>query len=347
MTNLRVRSEAIRSFIVKNIEKHPDKIAIIAAQKFNITRQAISHHLQRLVDEKILSRKGKTRSCIYSLHPLEKWEKHYNISSKLEEHVVWENDVAPSLAKIPDNINDIWYYGFTEMFNNVIDHSEGTIVTLQFKKTATSIEIAIYDNGIGIFRKIQNELGLLDERHAIFELAKGKLTTDSDNHTGEGIFFTSRMFDDFDILSGATFFTHDSNDDKDWILQSKEFSGTAVWMKLNNHTSRKIQAIFSQYTDDDFGFTRTVIPVRLAQYGRDKLFSRSQAKRLLIRIDRFKTVLFDFEGVDSIGQAFADQIFRVFALKHPEIELAPINANSAVEQMISRAKGGAILSKDI
>ena len=66
----------------------------------------------------------------------------------------------------------------------------------------------LHDNGVGIFKKIQTELRLLDERHAILELAKGKLTTDPKRHTGEGIFFSSRMFDQFDILSGGIFFTH-------------------------------------------------------------------------------------------------------------------------------------------
>jgi hypothetical protein len=53
--------------------------------------------------------------------------------------------------------------------------------------------------------------------------------------------------------------------------------------------------------------------VRLAKYGNDQLISRSQAKRLLARIELFKIVLFDFSGVETIGQAFADEIFRVFA----------------------------------
>jgi anti-sigma regulatory factor (Ser/Thr protein kinase) len=339
MTGVRARGEAIRRYIISNVEKHPKDIAGVTARKFEITRQAINKHIKRLVNEKAIVQKGNTRNRIYSLHPLEEWVKRYEITPSLEEDVVWRDDVAPSLEQLPDNVFDIWHYGFTEMFNNVIDHSEGDAVTLRFQKTATTSEIVISDNGIGIFRKIQDNLGLLDERHAILELAKGKLTTDPANHTGEGIFFTSRMFEDFDILSGGTFFTHRFDDDEDWILESKGASGTWVWMKLNNHTARTVKKIFDQYTsEEDFGFTKTVVPVRLAQYGEDKLVSRSQAKRLLARVDRFKTVIFDFEAVDSVGQAFADEIFRVFDTKHPEIELIAIKTNSAVKRMISRAK---------
>ncbi len=339
MTGVRTRGETIRRYIIANVEKHPKDIAIVTATKFDITRQAVNKHLKRLVGVKALVRKGNTRNRTYSLHPLEEWLKRYEITSSLEEDVIWRSDVAPSLQQLPDNVFEIWHYGFTEMFNNVIDHSGGEIVRIRFRKTATTSELLLGDNGIGIFRKIQDGLGLLDERHAILELAKGKLTTDPENHTGEGIFFTSRMFEDFDILSGGTFFMHRFDDDGDWILESEDSPGTWVWMKLNNHTARTTKKIFDQYSsEEEFGFTKTVVPVRLAQYDDDKLVSRSQAKRLLARVDRFKTVIFDFQGVDSIGQAFADEIFRVFDLKHPEIELISIKTNSAVKRMITRAK---------
>lgn len=112
-------------------------------------------------------------------------------------------------------------------------------------------------------------------------------------------------------------------------------------MKLANNSARTSKQIFDNYTtDDDFGFTKTVVPVRLAQYGDEQLVSRSQAKRLLARVDRFKVVLMDFDGVRSIGQAFADEIFRVFPKQHPGIEIHPVNANTEVERMVARALGG-------
>lgn len=78
-----------------------------------------------------------------------------------------------------------------------------------------------------------------------------------------------------------------------------------------------------------------VVPVRLAQCGDEKLISRSQAKRLLLRLDGFKMVILDFKGVESIGQEFADQIFRVFAQTHPGMEVVPINTSKDVQQMIN------------
>jgi hypothetical protein len=199
------------------------------------------------------------------------------------------------------------------------------------------------DDGVGIFRKIQKALGLLDERHAVLELAKGKLTTDPANHSGEGIFFTSRMFDEFGILSGGVYFSHEFGDAEDWILEPTPHDGTTVLMKLHNHTARTAKKIFDQYSSDDeeYRFNKTVVPVKLAQYGNDQLVSRSQAKRLVARVELFKVVIFDFREVEMIGQAFADEIFRVFAGRHPEIAIHALHANSAVKRMIERAKSGA------
>ena len=148
-------------------------------------------------------------------------------------------DVAPALSDLPRNVIDTWQFCFTEMLNNAKDHSEGTLVHVAVVRTAADTRITLNDNGIGIFKKIQNALNLLDERHAVLELSKGKLTTDPQGHTGQGIFFTSRLLDSFDLLSGACFFTHKSGDDQDWIVEvSEPRSGTSVIMKLNNASAR-------------------------------------------------------------------------------------------------------------
>ncbi len=339
MARVRTRGEKIRRFIIARVREHAEDIAKITAAHFGISRQAINKHLQRMVEEKTLISEGQTRNRTYRLYPLVQWDKTYKLDGALAEDVVWRIDVAPALGQLPGNASDIWHYGFTEMLNNAIDHSAGSRINVLLRKDAASTELVIIDDGIGIFKKIQQELGLLDERHAVLELAKGKLTTDPDNHTGEGIFFTSRMFDAFDILSGGVYFSHKFGEAEDWILErARPRSGTAVWMRLNNHTSRTLNKIFDQYTsDDNFGFNKTVVPVKLAQYGDDRLVSRSQAKRLLARVERFKIVIFDFQDVENIGQAFADEIFRVFARRHPDIEITPIRANSAVKRMINRS----------
>ena len=339
MTGVRERGETIRRYILENVQANPSSISKLTADKFGVSRQAVNVHFRKLVAQGALKETGNTRNRTYELAPILEWSRTYEVNAELQEDVVWRNDISEALGHLPENVRDIWSYGFTEMFNNVRDHSGGTTVYVGMTKTAVTTEMMIKDNGVGIFRKIQEAMNLLDERHAIFELAKGKLTTDPKRHSGEGIFFSSRMFDAFDILSGGVYFSHNYGSDEDWLLErNTPNAGTTVFLKLDNHTARTSKKVFEQYSSpDDFSFSKTVVPVNLAQYGNDKLISRSQAKRVLARVELFKTVVLDFKDVPTIGQAFADETFRVFKNEHPNIDLIPIHANSEVKRMISRA----------
>lgn len=340
MTKVRAGGEMVRRFLIEHISEHPVDVVKLAAARFACSRQAIHKHMQRLVAEGSVLVSGQTRSKRYELAPLATWERQYLLSAGLAEDAVWRSDIAVKLGGLPENVSNIWHYGFTEMFNNVIDHSGAARVSISLTKTAADTTIDIYDDGVGIFKKIQGALDLLDERHAVLELAKGKFTTDPAHHSGEGIFFASRMFDRFVIASGEVYFSHEFDEKEDWILQaSSATGGTLVRMMLHNHTARTLKKVFDKFTsDEDYGFTKTIVPVKLMRYGDDNLVSRSQAKRLLARFDRFKTVMLDFSGVASIGQAFADEVFRVFRLKHPEVELISLHASSEVKRMISRAE---------
>lgn len=342
MTRVHSRTEKIRRFILERVEESPRDVAKATSTEFGITRQAVNKHLRRLLAEGVLHRSGNTRASTYRLAPSSHWHATYRPEPGLAEDVVWMREVRDALGDLPDNALEIWQYGFTEMFNNAMEHANGTRIGVVIRRTAASTEMLMTDNGVGIFRKIQTELGLLDARHAILELSKGKLTTDPARHTGEGIFFSSRMFDRFDITSEGACFSHSFEGSQDWIgEENRKSRGTVVWMLLSNLTARTTRKVFDQYSSgDDYGFTKTVVPVRLAQYGEDKLISRSQARRLLARIESFRTVLFDFTNVEAIGPAFADEIFRVFAAQHPEIELVPIHANPETERMIARATRG-------
>lgn len=340
MVNVRDRGEKVRRFLIENVEEHPADVARLATEKFGISRQAVNRHLQLLVEEGVLACSGNTRSRTYALAPLEAWSKSYTLSGSLQEDRPWLEDVAPVLGGLPANVIHIWHYGFSEMFNNAIDHSEGTRIIVSVERTAASTSVLIKDDGVGIFKKIQSALDLLDERQAPLELAKGKFTTDPSRHSGEGVFFTSRMFDEFAIVSGNVYFSHDHDETNDWIMDCDSRAGTLVALKLSNHNSRTTTKVFDQFSSgEEYGFTKTVVPVRLVQYGDDNLVSRSQARRMLVRFDRFKTVILDFSGVESVGQAFADEIFRVFQNMHPDLELAPIRMNSQVKKMVLRALG--------
>ena len=66
--------------------------------------------------------------------------------------------------------------------------------------------------------------------------------------------------------------------------------------------------------------------------------SRSQARRILHNLDKFKHIILDFKDVPTIGQAFTDEIFRVYKSKRPKVVLEHINTDENVMFMIKRAQ---------
>jgi anti-sigma regulatory factor (Ser/Thr protein kinase) len=341
------RGSEVREYILSQVDDHPHDITQLTARHFSMTRQAVNLHLQRLIADRDLTRKGKTRSTRFYLAPQRTWRKQYNLTGQNpshSEHDVWEGDILPQLADLPENALDICRYSFTEMFNNAIDHSAGSRVTVRLKRTVVNVEIVIVDNGVGIFKKIQRAMKFRDARYSALELAKGKFTTDPKRHTGEGIFFTSKMLDAFDISSGGVYFASPSSEISATSAlvspKSPKIEGTAVWMKLRNNTTRSRKEVFDTFAspENDYAFDKTIVPVKLAEQNPNDLVSRSQAKRLLLRIDRFRTVVLDFTNVNQIGQAFADEIFRVFARSHANVALQYVNANDEVLRMIKRAQ---------
>ncbi|HAI70186.1 MAG TPA: ArsR family transcriptional regulator [Gammaproteobacteria bacterium] len=340
MSHSKTRTEEIRRFILEQVETNPANIVNQTEQTYDITRQTVNKHIRYLINNNLLEAHGTTRNRHYLLKVLTEKSIDLLITNGLEEDRVWREEFSSLIKGLHDNAFEIGYYGFTEMLNNAIDHSSGSQVTITFKQTAVTTTITMLDNGEGIFRKIQKAYHLEDERQAILELSKGKLTTDPDNHTGQGIFFTSRMFDDFMIYSNGVFFSHNLHPSEEWITAGNRIeSGTMIMMKLFNNTKRTDKEVFDQFAseDEDYQFSKTIVPVRLARYGDEQLVSRSQAKRLMARMDCFQVVLLDFNAVETIGQAFADQIFRVFTRHHPDIKIVHINTNEAVMRMIKRA----------
>jgi len=66
--------------------------------------------------------------------------------------------------------------------------------------------------------------------------------------------------------------------------------------------------------------------------------SRSQARRILVGLEKFKTIMLDFKDVKVVGQGFSDEVFRIWKMRHPEINIISQNVNENVNFMIKRAQ---------
>lgn len=346
----------LRRWTTLHAAAHPKDFTRALAAAFGVTRAAAAPAVRQLELEGFLTRHGGSTRPVFTPGPSRFVETSVALPG-VDESAVWETHFAPYLGLQPALDNRV-HYALTEMVNNANDHAGGQHLTVRCAVAGGVLYLWIVDDGIGVFERLSLTLGLQDRRLAVLELSKGRVTTDPKNHTGEGIFFTSRAFSVFKIEANGLVYERRNRelDHGDAAAASSPplalppaprlsgadaETGTRVTMAVRLSSTLALRDIFNRYTTgapDDLSFDRTVIPVRLARLGGENLLSRSQAKRVLSGIDKFKVVELDFEGVPEIGQAFADEIFRVFAAAHPEVSLRAVHAGPGVLPMIRRVE---------
>ena len=325
------------------------QLASEAAVRTGLSRVAASRRLRRLVEAGYLLRDGEGTRPTYRLGPRRFWRGQADVEEITGwggEFVIWEQHLAPLLRDLPGPAVNLASIGFTEMLNNALDHAKASQVAMGMHVTNGRLQMFVADDGVGIFRHIAGALKLFDTRLALLELAKGKFTTAPTGHSGMGVFVSSRMLDGFAIESGGIVFDRRVGMAAlapfDWVDVPRTLpraAATVVRMDLDLSTARTAQAVYERYFDpDEVGaeaFHTTEIPVRLAQLS-SQLVSRSQGKWVVERAAQFRTVVLDFEGVALVGQAFADEVFRVFAAANPQVHLRRVNVSDEVASALRR-----------
>lgn len=300
-----------------------------------LTRQAIHRHLRSLTDQGKLFAEGAGRGARYVAR--RESVRFKRKTAGLEESSLYRDLVAqlPDLSRLPEPAERILHYAFTELVNNAIDHSKAPEVRGELRASPSVIVVEIEDEGIGAFENVRRSLSLGSEIEAVGELSKGKTTTDPARHSGQGIFFSSKAVDLFELESGSVRWLVD-NRRKDFALGAiPPRRGTRVRFEVDRNTQRRLRDVFDEYTTD-LAFDRTRTIVRLFAHG-TAFVSRSEARRLLHGLEKFREVVLDFAGVDLVGQGFADEVFRVWARAHPETRLLPVDMVEPVEFMVRRA----------
>ena len=336
------KKQAVLRYILEKISQQDPRVTKTVSETMNINQNTVHSYITELIEQGVIRRVKRGQ---YEL--VRKQYKFCLERSKGDldsDLYAYQKYLAPIIQDEPKNVQGIWAYAFTEMINNVMDHSLASEVHIRVDRDPVNTAVIISDNGVGIFHKLQEHFGFPTAEEAICELFKGKLTTDSANHSGEGIFFSSRMMDDFIILSDGKVFCIDKYEES-VLADLEEFSvpGTSVYMSLSNSSNKDTSEIFDRYADSDSGFTKTSIPLKNI-YDSSPV-SRSQAKRLCNRMDRFEEVTLDFDGLEWMGQGFAHQLFVVFQHEHPEIRLLPVNMSPPVEKMYRHVLAGDTTSR--
>jgi DNA-binding Lrp family transcriptional regulator len=307
------------------------------ARHLGLSRQAAHGRLKALVEAGRVVREGAARATRYRL-PATRWERSFALAGLAEDRVfeTLKAELEP-IGRLSGEAAGLVAYVVTELLNNAIDHSSGRRVRVSVEQRGPLLSLVIEDDGVGAFAHVQERLTLPNELAALQEISKGKTTTAPEGHTGEGLFFTSKAVDWFRLSSGGLAWIVDNRRD-DVAVQTLEppRRGTCVAVEIDLEHVRSLSALFREYTrDHEFSKTRAVI--HLFTIG-VRFASRSEARRLLHGLDRFREVLLDFRGVEGVGQGFADEVFRVWSTAHPGISLEPIHMNEAVAFMVQRAR---------
>lgn len=319
----------------------PLSAAEIADKPNTPSRTYTAHLLSELQKEGKVAKLHSGRNISYSIIS-SIFDKTINLNGLSEENV-W-NTIRKSpgfLESLSDQTETSLHFAFTEMLNNAIDHSHSGTVSINMNTSKTSVFFTIRDLGIGAFNSLMAKKSYPDVLYTIQELVKGKNTSDPKHHSGEGIFWTSKIADRF-IIKSFEYALIVDNTIPDYTITklSESLAGTEVYFEIEKNSQKSIRDLFHEYSFDHEALTldTTTIPIKLYDLG-EAWISRSQAKKVLAGLEKYKKIIFDFKGIDLIGQGFADEIFRVWQNAHPDIVLEPINMSDTIAILVNDARG--------
>ncbi len=338
-------------YLLRKIGMDVPDFSSAAIEGLRISEAVVEKYIQEALRDGVIEI-AEDRKCGYRLAGQVYYEKVSLIEGFPEEDRIFETCIAKYLKPTCNEAAlRIWQYACAEMLNNAIDHSCGKELHIKVYVNCLNTKVIIVDDGVGVFHTLLEYM----KQHgwenpcvedAILELHKGKITSNAACHSGEGIFFSSKMMDEFCLWSFANIFEAGNNkkmkiEHSHLLAYASRINdiGTMVYMCLDNDTERKITEVFDMYTNVDGGFVKTSIPIKELCINGGPV-ARSQARRVCNRLEAFEEVILDFDDVEYIGQGFADELFRVYAGAHPEVILRPVNMSAEVKKMIYHISGG-------
>ena len=333
---VRLTLNTLTQWITAAAVTHPERLDAELMARFGVSRRAARRALSRLVELQWLERQGTPRRPMYRPGMLRQVVRRYALAG-LDEDLPWAQDFAPCFA-LPHHVNRLVQHAFCELLNNAIDHSAGTQVTVSLRQTSSHVQLLVSDNGCGLFQQIAQAFDICDPHLAMLELSKGKLTSQPRTHSGQGLFFTSKLADVFDLHANEVAYQRRDWDREGWQpRRALQHQGTSAYASFALDTQRTLGDVRAMHSlnANSLAFESTSVALRLMTSQRVGLESRAQARRIFARLDEFERAEVDFNGVGEVGHAFADELFRVLAPAAPALELVPVNMSPAVASMVT------------
>jgi anti-sigma regulatory factor (Ser/Thr protein kinase) len=333
--------ESKKSLILQYVSNNKMLTSKQISEVFDVSEVYASKILNEAVFRGVLKKIGNTNTTKY-LHKdvlsekVMSMRKTFKINKNLSDTYPFE--FLKSESSILENASTesikVLDYIMSEMINNCIDHSEGVSILLKAKNINNILDVSIQDDGVGLFKKVQEYLSI-DLDDAILHILKGKLTTAPKYHSGQGLFFSTKAANSFLIVANNKKVLLKNEAQEKTLKTTKTKEGTKVVFSLDLGSKKNLGDLFRKYSGEDFEFSKTSVTVHLFKHKND-LISRSEAKRILFGLEKFKEITLDFANVDTVGQAFCDEVFRVWQNDHTEVMFKNINTNQDVLFMINR-----------
>ena len=329
-------SNKIKKFILDNLTLHQRDIIQTAILKFGISRQAALKHMHTLISEKKVIAHGKTRDRFYELRPEVNFSKTIDLLKEYSYGEIINSQIFPHLSILTKNVREICEFSISAILNNIYDHAKATSFYYKLYFNYKDIHIIISDNGEGLFKHIQTGLKLKNPQMAALEIAKGYLTTDPKNHSGEELHTLINLFDQVAIDSTGISLKFD-NKTYSWMIDhSIQKQGTRIHLKIKPSSRRNCREVFNRLFKSERKSVR--IPVGLLKIQNAQIVnSRQQAQNMLRNISDLKTIEFDFKNIDLIGPAFADELVRKTKVENSSANIKWINSNKTVDVLMKHA----------
>ena len=328
-------SEQIKDFILENLTRHQKDIIKASIRKFGLSRQAILKHMHTLISEDRVVAYGKTRDRFYELKHLVNFSKTVDIKNSFSPDEILKKQILPNLNSVALNIYEICEFSIMALLSNALDHAQATKLHYNLYVSPNDVHFVLSDNGIGIFENLNNSLILEDIQVAAIEIAKGRITTDPQNHGGDELMTVIHLFNKVTIDSSGICLTYYNKKNEWTVTRSSQQKGTIIHLEIKSNSRRTCQEIFRQIFDRENKLVR--IPVNLVRSDGEKVNSRIQAQSLLHNIKDLTEIEFYFKNIELIGPAFADELVRKTKEKNQIADIKWTNSTKMVDVLMSRA----------
>ncbi|MCE2660532.1 MAG: ATP-binding protein [Rubrivivax sp.] len=334
----RIDFNAVTGWITRAAIVHGDNLPAELARRLDIGPGQLSALLEQLTQQGWLVAHSQGQQTVYRPGALRQVALTYALAG-LEEDLPWRRDFAPSFELSRTQAQTLGQ-AVSELLNNAIDHSGGTQVSLSLRQTPHSLQLLVADDGIGLFQHLSETVAISDPALALLELSKGRLTSQPLHHCGHGLLLSARLADVCVVQANGQSWMTRQGDGGAW--QSQLFkttrNGTSVFLSIARDATRTPESVLSAWRADDTDFSRTCVPLRLLvqDQASTMLHSRADARRVTHRLTTFALAELDFEGIEALGPAFTDELLRVWARSHPQVQLKYLHAAPQVLQALHR-----------